>query len=95
MSERILMKRSLLFTIVLLFATIGVANAAVTLSPLFSDHMVLQRDKPVPVYGMGSPGESVTVTFNGQTPSTTANSGGEWRLDLTPMSANIRNKARY
>jgi hypothetical protein len=43
----------------------GTANAAVSVSPLFSSHTVLQRGKPVPVYGTASPGENVTVTFNG------------------------------
>ena len=52
------------------------AQADVQLSGVFGDHMVLQRERPVPVYGTASPGESVTVTFGGKTVSTKANIAG-------------------
>lgn len=34
-----------------------------TLPKVFSDHMVLQRDRVVPVWGSAAPGEKITVTF--------------------------------
>lgn len=40
--------------------------ANVTLSPLFTDHMVLQRDAPIRVWGTCSPNSSITVHFAGQ-----------------------------
>ncbi|MBD3343596.1 MAG: hypothetical protein GF401_00885 [Chitinivibrionales bacterium] len=55
-------------------------------SELFCDHMVLQREKPVRVWGAASDGEQVTVSVAGQTKSTTA-SGGEWEVMLDAMDA--------
>ena len=44
----------------------GVLLAAVQLASPFADHMVLQRERPVPVWGTGTPGEAVSVEFAGQ-----------------------------
>jgi sialate O-acetylesterase len=54
---------------------------------LFSNGMVLQRDASVPVFGRAAAGESVTVSFNGQTKGTSAAPDGKWRVDLDPMPA--------
>lgn len=62
-------------------------RADVVPSPLFQDHAVLQRDKPVPVWGSASPGEAVTITFAGQSVSTVADASGRWRADLAPLPA--------
>ena len=64
------------------------ARADVTLAPLFTDHAVLQRDQPVPVWGTADAGESVTVTFAGQSVSTAAIADGAWSVKLAPISAN-------
>lgn len=53
----------------------------------FSDNAVLQRDKPLPVWGLADAGEHVTVSFAGHTVSTTADPGGNWRVDLPPLPA--------
>ena len=55
-------------------------------SPL-SDHMVLQREKPVAIWGWGDAGESVTVSFAGQSKSATADSDGKWMLKLDALTA--------
>ena len=53
--------------VVSLFGPLAVpARADVSLAPLFSDHAVLQRDKPVPVWGRADAGEKIVVTFAGQ-----------------------------
>lgn len=54
---------------------------------LFSDHMVLQRDLPVPVWGHADPADIVTVSFGGQKKSATAGADGAWRVVLDPMAA--------
>jgi sialate O-acetylesterase len=54
--------------------------------------MVLQRNKPVPVYGTAAAGENVTVTFNSQTTSTITNAQGHWQVMLPTMSANATGK---
>jgi sialate O-acetylesterase len=56
------------------------------LAPVLSDHMVLQRDKPVAIWGWADPGEQVSVSFDSQTKSTTANSSGKWSVLLEPLS---------
>lgn len=70
----------------LLFLPSG-AQSAVTLSSLFSDHMVLQREATVPIWGQASPDETVTVSFADQTVSTTADADGKWRAELKPLEA--------
>ncbi|BET68893.1 hypothetical protein ASA1KI_38110 [Opitutales bacterium ASA1] len=54
---------------------------------VFSDHMVLQRDRPVPVWGTAEAGEVVTVRFAGHERTTRASDDGNWRVDLPPMAA--------
>lgn len=63
------------------------ASATVTLPGVISSHMVLQRDKPIPIWGTANPNEKVTVTFRGQSKSTTASANGEWSLKLDPVKA--------
>ncbi len=63
------------------------ARAALSLAPLFSDHAVLQRDKPLPVWGRADPGEKIAVTFHGQTVHATAESDGRWIVYLAPVPA--------
>ncbi|MEI6425208.1 MAG: sialate O-acetylesterase, partial [Lentisphaerota bacterium] len=55
------------------------------LSHMFSDHMVLQRDAPVPVWGTGAPGEEVTVEFANQKKSVAADADGNWMVKLDPL----------
>ncbi len=57
-------------------------------SRLFNDHMVLQRDAKVKVWGWATSGEKVAVEFAGQTKSTTTAVDGSWQVELDPMSAN-------
>ena len=63
------------------------ALADVKLHKLFSDHVVLQRDRPIPVYGTARPGENVAVHFAGQTVSTQADAEGNWVVELMPLPA--------
>lgn len=52
---------------------------------LFNSHMVLQRDRPLPLWGRAQPGEVVTVQFAGQTRSATTSPTGQWRVTLDPL----------
>jgi len=63
------------------------ARADVRMPALFKDHMVLQRDIKIPVWGWGDPGEKITVTFAGQSVKTKADADGKWRVDLRKSSA--------
>lgn len=53
---------------------------------IFSDRMVLQREKPIAVWGDGKDGFRVTVTLGGQSASGTV-TDGKWRVTLPPMPA--------
>ena len=61
--------------------------AQVTLPRILADHMVVQRDLPVHVWGMATPGEGVTVGFRGETRTTTAGRLGRWSVYLKPGAA--------
>ncbi|MFT3829104.1 MAG: sialate O-acetylesterase [Opitutaceae bacterium] len=72
----------------LLLAVLPFADAlALELPHIFGDHMVLQAELPVPVWGTAEAGETVTVEFSGQRSSTTADAAGRWRVDLAPLPA--------
>jgi sialate O-acetylesterase len=60
------------------------ARADVKLPGVFSDHMVLQADLTIPVFGAAAPGEEVTVELGEQKKTTTADKDGKWLLRLGP-----------
>lgn len=63
------------------------AQAELRLGPLFSDGAVLQRDKPVLVWGWADPGQPVKVTFRAAALEATAGSDGSWQVLLPAMPA--------
>ncbi|MEK7767000.1 MAG: sialate O-acetylesterase, partial [bacterium] len=77
----------------LLWLALGTADAATTtaklpfLHPLFADHMVLQRDREVPVGGWTKPGAKVTVTLAGKSAIATAGRYGRWEARIGPFPA--------
>lgn len=71
----------------LLLALANCLRADVVPAPLFADHAVLQRDKPLPVWGTASAGEKVAVSFRGQTMHATAGGDGHWIVFLDPAPA--------
>ncbi len=60
---------------------------ALELPAIFADHMVLQRDMPVPVWGKARRGDSVKVDFGEAQATATADNAGDWRVHLPPMPA--------
>lgn len=74
-------------TLVSLLLVPSSARGAVSLPSVFGDHMVLQREMPIPVWGTDSAGQAVTVELGAQLVSTTADGNGAWRVDLAPESA--------
>lgn len=57
------------------------------ISNLFGDHMILQREIKIPVWGTGKAGDRVSVKFAGQTKTSVVDGKGKWRLDLNPLPA--------
>ena len=75
-----------------LAASVCAAEAKVTTATPFADNMVLQRERPVPVWGTADPGEAVTVQFAGQTKTATADANGAWKVMLDAMPASKENR---
>jgi sialate O-acetylesterase len=63
------------------------AHAEITLAPIFKDHAIVQREKPLPVWGRGTPGEKLTITFHDQSLNTTIDSAGRWIVYFEPLEA--------
>ena len=80
------MKKFLLVLTLALASALRAAN--LECSGIFTDNMILQREKPVAVWGWADAGETVTVEFNGQKKTTKAGANGKWMLKLDPMKAN-------
>src|SRR5437763_11910381 len=83
------MRRVVLAAVLLGASPVGAQTVPneLRLPPLFSDHMVLQRDVTIPVWGWAPPHERVTVKLDARAASTTADSTGRWRLAFSPLSA--------
>jgi len=69
-----------------MIAGVSELPGTVTLSPIFSDGMVLQAGEDIPVWGSASPGERVTLSFAGQVVTTVASATGEWSVKFHSMS---------
>lgn len=65
-------------------------GAGLALHNLFQSNMVLQRDKPIRVWGWAARGEKVTASFAGQTQSTTADDDRFWEVTFNALSANSK-----
>lgn len=64
-----------------------IANATVRMPLLFSDGMVLQRNKAIPVWGWADANEKVTIHFNKQTKTIQADKNGKWMVNLDSEKA--------
>lgn len=62
-------------------------QAEVRLPKLIADGMVLQRDTPLKLWGWADPGEKVDVTFRQHHYSATADTAGDWQLELPQQAA--------
>jgi sialate O-acetylesterase len=65
----------------------GGLAAQVKLPALIGDHMVVQQDKPVTIWGWAGKGEAVTVQFNGREKKILAGADGAWRVVFDPLKA--------
>ncbi len=70
---------------VLLISNVSVAETG--LPRIFSDHMVLQRNAEVRIWGWDRPGEDVTVRMAGQHHTVRTGDDGTWEASLSPMDA--------
>lgn len=59
---------------------------------LFQSGMVVQRDQPIPIWGWAAPQEQVTVTFGGESRSSTAAADRTWRIELPALPASAASR---
>lgn len=81
------MKRKIFLTLLTVFAI--ATEAQVTMSPLFTDNMVLQQKTDAPMWGKSAPGRKISVatSWNKRKYETTADSNGMWRLSVSTPKA--------
>jgi len=83
------------FIVLTLAVSINHAKAEVKLHPIFTDNMVLQRDKPIVVWGTAAPGEKVRVLLANESfavnqahqQDAVADANGNWKVELKPHKA--------
>src|SRR5665213_2970298 len=82
------MRRVSVFFLMMLFMLCFYnSKAQIVLPKILGNNMVLQRDKPVPIWGTASVGEKVSVKFGGQNKTAVADASGKWEIMLDPMPA--------
>lgn len=59
----------------------------IKLPSVLGSHMVFQQEQPIKLWGWADPGETVSITFAGQTGETSANKDGRWMLTLPALKA--------
>jgi sialate O-acetylesterase len=79
--------------LIALFALLSAVTASASTTSgrlfdeMFQDHAVLQRDRPIPVWGRAQPNEEIAVELNGASVATRAGADGKWRVQLPAQSA--------
>lgn len=78
--------KKIIFAILYLAITLN-ASAKVTLPKLIGDGMVLQRNKPLKIWGWASPNEEVIISFNNELRKTITQKNGKWLAELPAQNA--------
>ncbi len=60
-------------------------RADVKLPAIFGDHMVLQQEATLPIWGLADPGEEVTVTIGGRSASASTGGDGKWNVQMPAL----------
>lgn len=81
------MKKTLLALSIILIANTLQTQAQLRLPALISDGMVLQRDKPVKIWGWANPGSQVQLNIHKKTQTTTTNTDSSWLFTIPPAKA--------
>lgn len=78
---------NILLSVIVLACAATAVRADVRLAGVFGDHMVLQRDAAVPVWGWAKPESQITVAVGQQSASAKADQNGKWIVKLEAMKA--------
>ena len=83
-----MLAKKLLLLLPCLGLPVFTAYATVRLPALVGSHMVLQCDRPLPLWGLAAPGEKVSLTFRGQTyAASLPDAAGRWQATLPATPA--------
>ncbi len=75
-----------LVTLLIVLAALGSSvRADVRLPRIFTDHMIIQQEKPIRVWGWADPAEAVRVTFNERSAAAAADANGRWSVEFPAM----------
>lgn len=77
----------------LLSCSVRQAAAEICMAGIFADHMVLQSDQPIPVWGWAEKGDKVTVGLGTQSIETTVAEDGAWAVTFKPLAASAKGKS--
>ncbi len=83
------------------FFLTGLLKAEIKLATVFSDHMVLQRNAAIPIWGWAAKGEKITVVFHDQKRQTIADKTGKWIVYLGneaaggPYTLSVKGKSSH
>lgn len=86
--QPVVTKRRLSTLVLLAWTFLNCAAAAeLRINTVFSDHMVLQRNAPVTIWGAATPGDHITVSIAGHNSTVETDKDGAWRTVLPKMNA--------
>jgi sialate O-acetylesterase len=71
---------------------VGEVPETLELAAPFTNNMILQRQKPVPVWGYAVPGDKIMVAFAGQTKTAKADRKGDWMIKLDALEASSESR---
>ncbi len=82
-----ILKTRILFLALSFFILAAGANAKLKLPAVIGDHMVLQQQMPLSIWGWDDAGQTVTVSIKGKKGTATADSDGKWKVSLPALLA--------
>jgi sialate O-acetylesterase len=85
--KRFLSCSAMVVSLLILASSLPQAQAEVKLPKVIGSHMVLQRDRALPIWGWADPGEEVTVRLDDATATATADPQGDWKVVLPAVKA--------
>jgi sialate O-acetylesterase len=77
----------ILIALVLLLTITTDVLAKVKLPQIFGSNMVLQRDRPITLWGWADPGEKISISFRGSDYTAQANGQGKWQTEIKSSPA--------
>lgn len=80
--------RQISLSLCLLMGHVSEASAELRLAGIFADHMVVQCDRTISIWGWAEPGQKVRVEFAHQVVDASARADGTWEVSLSPLQAN-------